>query len=65
MVLDFTMAAPGCGEPETRPAILYNVHYAYFGVILFVLTSIAIIVISLFTKPRDNVDVSIYASNSR
>ncbi|XP_060598058.1 sodium/glucose cotransporter 4-like [Ruditapes philippinarum] len=56
LVIDFTYPAPICGEPETRPAVLYEVHYTYFCVMLFFLTMIGIAIISMFTSPRDNVD---------
>ncbi|WAR02057.1 SC5A9-like protein [Mya arenaria] len=45
MVMDFSLEAPECGEPETRPAILYKVNFTYFGVISFTVTSISILVI--------------------
>ncbi|KAL4223186.1 hypothetical protein ACF0H5_016658 [Mactra antiquata] len=53
MVLDFVYAAPECGEPETRPPVLYKVHYTYFGQLLIVITSLAIVIISLLTSPQD------------
>ena len=61
MVMDFVMPGPQCGEQETRPAILYAVHYTYFSVISFVVTSLVLVSISLITKPQDNTEV-IYQS---
>ncbi|KAJ8300017.1 hypothetical protein KUTeg_021536 [Tegillarca granosa] len=52
LILEFVYPAPFCGEPETRPAILYKLHYLYFGIILLIITAIAVVVISLCTKPR-------------
>ncbi|KAK3087175.1 hypothetical protein FSP39_002642 [Pinctada imbricata] len=57
MAIDLAYPAPDCGEPETRPAILLNVHYTYFGALMILITSSAIIVISLLTKaqPEDEI----------
>ncbi|XP_062577224.1 sodium/glucose cotransporter 4-like [Saccostrea cucullata] len=52
MGIDLAYPAPDCGEPETRPGILLNVHYTYFGALMIVITSTAIIIISLLTTPR-------------
>lgn len=51
MVLDFVYPAPGCEEVDTRPGIVANVHYLYFGILLFVISMIVTIVVSLLTKP--------------
>ncbi|XP_053374798.1 sodium/glucose cotransporter 4-like [Mercenaria mercenaria] len=56
LVLDLTMPAPVCGEPDTRPTILSAVHYTYFALIQLAITTILIIIISLFTKPKENID---------
>ncbi|XP_060075975.1 sodium/mannose cotransporter SLC5A10-like [Ylistrum balloti] len=53
IVLEFTYPAPGCGEPETRPSILYKVHFLYFGTFLVLLTPFAIAAISIMTPPKD------------
>ncbi|XP_040264747.1 sodium/glucose cotransporter 4-like [Bufo bufo] len=50
MIMDFVYVAPNCGEEDTRPSVLKDVHYLYFAIILFGLTSIVCIVISLCTK---------------
>ncbi|MEE6495458.1 hypothetical protein FKM82_002058 [Ascaphus truei] len=49
MVMDFVYRAPSCGEEDTRPSVLKDVHYLYFALILFALTVIICLVISLFT----------------
>ncbi|XP_018408537.1 PREDICTED: sodium/glucose cotransporter 4-like isoform X2 [Nanorana parkeri] len=49
MIMDFVYRAPNCGEEDTRPSVLKNVHYLYFAILLFGLTTIICIVISLFT----------------
>ncbi|XP_071292785.1 sodium/glucose cotransporter 4 [Agelaius tricolor] len=51
MILEFSYSAPSCGEEDRRPAVLKDVHYLYFALILFVLTSIAILLVSLCTPP--------------
>ena len=58
MILDFSYLDPGCGKPDDRPSIIANVHYMYFALILFWLTAIAIVVISLLTKPHKDGNVS-------
>ncbi|XP_045173428.2 sodium/glucose cotransporter 4-like [Mercenaria mercenaria] len=55
MVLDFSMPAPGCDEPETRPAVLYKVHFTYFGILSFVITSLSIVIISYFTTSSNKI----------
>ncbi|XP_041376601.1 sodium/glucose cotransporter 4-like isoform X2 [Gigantopelta aegis] len=52
MSLDFAYPAPACGEEESRPAVLYRVHYTYYGCLLLVVTSIAIIVFSLISEKQ-------------
>lgn len=54
MALDFVYPAPDCGQPETRPAVLYNVHYTYFSQMMSIITSLVIVVVSLLTKPHDS-----------
>ncbi|XP_071849451.1 sodium/glucose cotransporter 4-like [Apostichopus japonicus] len=51
MAIDFTFTAPACGEIDTRPTLLANWHYLYFGVFLFGVVSIFTIVVSLLTEP--------------
>ncbi|XP_073400466.1 sodium/glucose cotransporter 4 isoform X2 [Dendrobates tinctorius] len=50
MIMDFVYTAPNCGQEDTRPSVLKNVHYLYFAMLLFGLTSVICIVISLCTK---------------
>ncbi|KAL9966230.1 hypothetical protein ACROYT_G024275 [Oculina patagonica] len=58
MILDFTHLEPRCGEPDTRPSIIAKVHYMYFALILFWITFITIVVISLFTEPEKEGNVA-------
>ncbi|XP_063283852.1 sodium/glucose cotransporter 4 [Pelobates fuscus] len=49
MIMDFIYTAPTCGQEDTRPSVLKDVHYLYFAMLLFGLTCIVCIVVSLFT----------------
>uniref|UniRef100_A0A4W6E5S6 Solute carrier family 5 member 9 n=1 Tax=Lates calcarifer TaxID=8187 RepID=A0A4W6E5S6_LATCA len=51
MVLEFSYVAPSCGQPGHRPAILADVHYLYFALILLGLTCLIIAAVSLATAP--------------
>ena len=51
--LDFSYPAPLCMEKDTRPAIVGEFHYMYFAALLFWLTGITSIIISLITPPDD------------
>ncbi|XP_002731879.2 sodium/myo-inositol cotransporter-like, partial [Saccoglossus kowalevskii] len=52
LILTFIYRAPGqCGEEDTRPSILADVQYMYFAILLFWLTTIVAIVVSLATPP--------------
>ncbi|NWU45708.1 SC5A9 protein, partial [Hylia prasina] len=51
MIMDLVYTAPSCGEEDRRPAVLKDVHYLYFALILFALTAVVTIIISLFTPP--------------
>ncbi|XP_077982748.1 sodium/myo-inositol cotransporter-like [Glandiceps talaboti] len=42
-----------CGEVDTRPPILARVHYMYFAILLFWLTTVVTIIVSLFTPPPE------------
>ncbi|XP_068743589.1 sodium/myo-inositol cotransporter-like [Montipora capricornis] len=58
MILDFTHLEPRCGEEDTRPSIIAKVHYMYFALILFWITVITIVVVSLFTKPMEGANTA-------
>ncbi|XP_071759597.1 sodium/glucose cotransporter 4 isoform X2 [Centroberyx gerrardi] len=51
MALEFSYTAPSCGQTDYRPAVLANVHYLYFALILLALTSLVIAAVSLATAP--------------
>ncbi|KAM7012993.1 sodium/glucose cotransporter 4 [Tautogolabrus adspersus] len=51
MVLEFSYVRPSCGQRDHRPAILADVHYLYFALILLALTCLTIVAVSLATAP--------------
>jgi len=53
MVLDFSYPAPACNDVDTRPAIVKNVHFFYVALLLFMLTGIVCVIVSLLTEPPD------------
>ncbi len=54
MILDFAYPEPGCEDVDTRPAIVAKFHYMYFAMMLFWVTGIVMIIVSLLTKPLDD-----------
>ncbi len=68
MILDFSYVPPLCGEPDNRPAgivKILSVHYLHFGIILFLLSCIVTIIVSLLTRPIDEKYVSIKDADTR
>lgn len=61
-ILEFAVypQPPSCssGKESTIPDIISKVHYLHFGILLFVITVIVVIVISLLTKPINPKKVS-------
>ncbi|NXK32019.1 SC5A9 protein, partial [Piprites chloris] len=51
MIMEFIYSTPSCGEEDGRPAVLKDLHYLYFALILCVLSAIVIVLISLCTPP--------------
>ncbi|NXI55168.1 SC5A9 protein, partial [Chloroceryle aenea] len=51
MIIEFIYSTPSCGEEDRRPAVLKDLHYLYFALILCVLTAIVIVLVSLCTPP--------------
>ncbi|XP_076132463.1 sodium/glucose cotransporter 4 [Alosa pseudoharengus] len=54
MVMEFVYGTPSCGQEDTRPALLKDVHYLYFALILLGITALVITVISLCTPPIED-----------
>ena len=53
MILDFIYPAPACGEVDTRPLVVSQLHYTYFSQLNVVLTILVIIGVSLMTGNKD------------
>ncbi|XP_024600428.1 sodium/myo-inositol cotransporter 2 isoform X5 [Neophocaena asiaeorientalis asiaeorientalis] len=51
LVLDFIYVQPRCDQPDERPAVVKDVHYLYFSMILSSVTLITVSVVSWFTEP--------------
>ena len=61
MILDFAYPTPLCGEIDSRSEgmkKLLSMHYLYFGIMLFGLALIVVVVVSLMTDPIDPKHVS-------
>ncbi|XP_021345702.1 sodium/glucose cotransporter 4-like [Mizuhopecten yessoensis] len=56
-IWEYVYSVPPCGEEEkdNRPDIISKVHYLHFGIILFGVVFVATVIISLLTKPIDDV----------
>uniref|UniRef100_A0A673A6L7 Sodium/glucose cotransporter 1 n=1 Tax=Sphaeramia orbicularis TaxID=375764 RepID=A0A673A6L7_9TELE len=54
MIAEFAFGTGSCVAPSNCPTIICGVHYLYFSIILFVISCIVIIGISLMTKPIDD-----------
>uniref|UniRef100_A0A8C7YVS2 Solute carrier family 5 member 1 n=1 Tax=Oryzias sinensis TaxID=183150 RepID=A0A8C7YVS2_9TELE len=54
MITEFVYGTGSCANPSDCPTIICGVHYLYFGIILFVVSCIIIIGISLMTKPIED-----------
>ncbi|XP_071606303.1 sodium/glucose cotransporter 4 [Heliangelus exortis] len=51
MSMEFIYSAPTCGEEDRRPAVLKDLHYLYFALILCIISAVVIVLISLCTPP--------------
>uniref|UniRef100_A0A3Q2CK38 Sodium/glucose cotransporter 1 n=1 Tax=Cyprinodon variegatus TaxID=28743 RepID=A0A3Q2CK38_CYPVA len=51
MITEFIYGTGNCVSPSNCPTIICGVHYLYFGMILFTVSCIVIIGVSLLTKP--------------
>ena len=49
MISDFAYAQPKCGDPDTRPGYV-KLNFMYFALIMFVVTTLCIVVLSFFGK---------------
>uniref|UniRef100_A0A673N908 Sodium/glucose cotransporter 1 n=1 Tax=Sinocyclocheilus rhinocerous TaxID=307959 RepID=A0A673N908_9TELE len=58
MITEFAYGTGSCVSPSHCPTIICGVHYLYFALIIFGLSCILILGISLMTKPIDDKHVS-------
>uniref|UniRef100_A0A8C6RMV0 Sodium/myo-inositol cotransporter 2 n=1 Tax=Nannospalax galili TaxID=1026970 RepID=A0A8C6RMV0_NANGA len=58
LVLDFIYVQPRCDQPDERPAVVKDVHYLYFSMILSSATLITVFSVSWFTETPSNEMVS-------
>ncbi|XP_012867178.1 PREDICTED: sodium/myo-inositol cotransporter 2 [Dipodomys ordii] len=58
LVLDFIYVQPRCDQPDERPAVVKNVHYLYFSMILSSTTLITVCAVSWLTDPPSKEMVS-------
>ncbi|KAM4813175.1 sodium/myo-inositol cotransporter 2 isoform X4 [Urocitellus parryii] len=58
LVLDFIYVQPLCDQPDERPAVVRDVHYLYFSMILSTATLITVCTVSWFTEPPSQEMVS-------
>ncbi|XP_062290003.1 sodium/glucose cotransporter 1 [Scomber scombrus] len=54
MIAEFAYGTGSCNNPSNCPTIICGVHYLYFSIILFVISCIIILSVSLMTKPIDD-----------
>uniref|UniRef100_A0A668TXY0 Sodium/glucose cotransporter 1 n=1 Tax=Oreochromis aureus TaxID=47969 RepID=A0A668TXY0_OREAU len=54
MITEFIYGTGSCAVPSNCPTIICGVHYLYFGLILFVISGIVMVAVSLMTKPIDD-----------
>uniref|UniRef100_A0A3B3Y7B9 Sodium/glucose cotransporter 1 n=1 Tax=Poecilia mexicana TaxID=48701 RepID=A0A3B3Y7B9_9TELE len=54
MITEFIYGTGSCVSPSNCPTIICGVHYLYFSIILFTVSCIFILGISLMTKPIDD-----------
>uniref|UniRef100_A0A669D9D6 Sodium/glucose cotransporter 1 n=1 Tax=Oreochromis niloticus TaxID=8128 RepID=A0A669D9D6_ORENI len=58
MITEFIYGTGSCAVPSNCPTIICGVHYLYFGLILFVISGIVMLAVSLMTKPIDDKHVN-------
>uniref|UniRef100_A0AAY4AED5 Sodium/glucose cotransporter 1 n=1 Tax=Denticeps clupeoides TaxID=299321 RepID=A0AAY4AED5_9TELE len=58
MIAEFAFGTGSCVSPTDCPTIICGVHYLYFSIILYTLTGILVVAISLMTKPIDDIHIT-------
>lgn len=61
MIAEFAYGTGNCVTPSNCPFIICGIHYLYFAMILFGVSTIVILAVSFMTKPIPDVHVSIIA----
>ncbi|XP_061118488.1 sodium/glucose cotransporter 1 [Conger conger] len=54
MIAEFAFGTGSCVNPSHCPEIICGVHYLYFAILLFCITCLLVLAISLMTKPIDD-----------
>ncbi|XP_053501685.1 sodium/glucose cotransporter 1 [Ictalurus furcatus] len=54
MIAEFVYGTGSCANPSDCPTIICGVHYLYFGLILYAVSLVLVLCISLMTKPIDD-----------
>ena len=59
MIVEFSYTSPNCGsgDEDIRPAIITNVHYLMFALILGAVCLVVTVAVTIITKPRRNEQV--------
>ncbi|XP_078062818.1 sodium/glucose cotransporter 1 isoform X2 [Mustelus asterias] len=55
MIAEFVFGTGSCVKPSSCPEIICGIHYLYFAIILFVATSLVVLILSVLTKPIDDI----------
>uniref|UniRef100_A0AAY4EYW9 Sodium/glucose cotransporter 4 n=1 Tax=Denticeps clupeoides TaxID=299321 RepID=A0AAY4EYW9_9TELE len=58
MAMEFAYGTPSCGEEDLRPALIKDVHYLYFALILLAITALVVTAVSLCSPPIADQHVS-------
>uniref|UniRef100_A0A8C3VTD9 Sodium/myo-inositol cotransporter 2 n=1 Tax=Catagonus wagneri TaxID=51154 RepID=A0A8C3VTD9_9CETA len=58
LVLDFVYGQPRCDQPDERPAVVRDIHYLYFSMILSSVTLVTACTVSCCTAPPSKETVS-------
>lgn len=53
MVVEFSNPAPTCGTVDYRPEILTSVTFLHFAVILFLISAVVTVLVTLVTPPPE------------
>ncbi|XP_068602138.1 sodium/myo-inositol cotransporter [Brachionichthys hirsutus] len=57
LILAFIYRPPPCDQPDNRPSFIIKVHYMYFAAILFWISGLVAVVVSVCSSPPDEEQV--------